>query len=34
LRLDVDPEFDLFRKLDVEEAPPALSGRSAPTRAR
>ena len=25
-RLDVDPEFDLFRKLDVEEAPPALSG--------
>jgi hypothetical protein len=26
LRLDVDPEFDLFRKLDVEEAPPALSG--------
>jgi peptidase M28-like protein/PDZ domain-containing protein/peptidase M1-like protein len=26
LRLDVDPEFDLFRRLDVEEAPPALSG--------
>jgi aminopeptidase N len=26
LRLDVDPEFDLFRMLDVEEAPPALSG--------
>ena len=26
LRLDVDPEFDLFRVLDVEEAPPALSG--------
>jgi hypothetical protein len=25
-RLDVDPEFDLFRRLDVEEAPPALSG--------
>jgi len=25
LRLDVDPEFDLFRLLDVEEAPPALS---------
>jgi hypothetical protein len=25
-RLDVDPEFDLFRALDVEEAPPALSG--------
>jgi hypothetical protein len=25
LRLDVDPEFDLFRILDVEEAPPALS---------
>ena len=25
LRLDVDPEFDLFRRLDVEEAPPALS---------
>jgi len=24
-RLDVDPEFDLFRLLDVEEAPPALS---------
>jgi hypothetical protein len=26
LRVDVDPEFDLFRRLDVEEAPPALSG--------
>jgi hypothetical protein len=26
VRLDVDPEFDLFRRLDVEEAPPALSG--------
>jgi aminopeptidase N len=26
LRLDIDPEFDLFRVLDVEEAPPALSG--------
>ncbi len=26
MRLDVDPEFDLFRRLDVEEAPPALSG--------
>jgi aminopeptidase N len=26
VRLDVDPEFDLFRGLDVEEAPPALSG--------
>ena len=26
LRVDVDPEFDLFRTLDVEEAPPALSG--------
>jgi hypothetical protein len=26
LRLDVDPEFDVFRMLDVEEAPPALSG--------
>jgi hypothetical protein len=26
VRLDVDPEFDLFRLLDVEEAPPALSG--------
>ena len=25
LRLDVDPEFDLFRKLDREETPPALS---------
>ncbi len=25
LRLDVDPEFDVFRMLDVEEAPPALS---------
>jgi aminopeptidase N len=26
VRLDVDPEFDLFRMLDVEEAPPAFSG--------
>jgi len=26
LRLDVDPEFDLFRALDPEEVPPALSG--------
>ncbi|OGW63153.1 MAG: hypothetical protein A2638_04255 [Nitrospirae bacterium RIFCSPHIGHO2_01_FULL_66_17] len=26
LRLDVDPEFDLFRRLDREELPPALSG--------
>ena len=26
LRLDVDPEFDLFRALDREESPPALSG--------
>ena len=26
VRVDVDPEFDLFRVLDVEEAPPALSG--------
>lgn len=25
VRLDVDPEFDLFRKLDREEIPPALS---------
>ncbi len=25
LRLDVDPEFDLFRKLDREETPPALT---------
>ncbi len=25
LRLDVDPEFDLFRRLDREETPPALS---------
>ena len=25
-RLDVDPEFDVFRVLDPEEAPPALSG--------
>jgi hypothetical protein len=25
LRLDVDPEFDLFRRLDREELPPALS---------
>lgn len=25
LRLDIDPEFDLFRKLDREEIPPALS---------
>jgi hypothetical protein len=26
LRLDVDPEFDLFRRLDSRERPPALSG--------
>ncbi len=26
LRLDVDPEFDLFRRLDREEIPPALTG--------
>lgn len=26
LRLDVDPEFDLFRLLDPDEMPPALSG--------
>jgi hypothetical protein len=26
LRVDIDAEFDLFRMLDVEEAPPALSG--------
>ena len=26
LRLDVDPAFDLFRRLDPAEAPPALSG--------
>ena len=25
LRLDIDPEFDLFRRLDREEMPPALS---------
>ena len=25
LRIDVDPEFDLFRKLDREEIPPALT---------
>lgn len=25
LRVDVDPEFDLFRRLDREETPPALS---------
>ncbi len=25
LRLDVDPEFDLFRRLDREEVPPAIS---------
>jgi aminopeptidase N len=25
LRLDVDPEFDIFRRLDKEEIPPALS---------
>ena len=25
LRIDVDPEFDLFRRLSVEETPPALS---------
>jgi len=26
LRLDTDPEFDLFRRLDREEIPPALPG--------
>src|SRR4029079_16741531 len=26
LRLDVDPAFDLFRRLDAAEAPPAVSG--------
>lgn len=26
LRLDIDPEFDLFRKLAQEESPPAFSG--------
>jgi len=26
LRLDIDPEFDLFRRLDRSELPPALSG--------
>ncbi len=26
LRLDVDPEFDLFRRLDRDEIPPALTG--------
>jgi hypothetical protein len=26
LRVDVDPEFDLFRRLDPAELPPALSG--------
>ncbi len=25
VRLDVDPEFDLFRRLDISEMPPALS---------
>ena len=25
LRLDIDPEFDIFRRLDREEMPPALS---------
>lgn len=25
LRIDVDPEFDLFRRLSIEETPPALS---------
>ena len=25
LRLDVDPEFDLFRRLDINETPPSLS---------
>jgi len=25
LRLDIDPEFDLFRRLDREEVPPAIS---------
>lgn len=26
LRLDVDPEFDIFRRLDRNETPPAISG--------
>lgn len=26
LRIDVDPEFDVFRRLDPRETPPALSG--------
>ncbi len=26
LRVDVDPDFDLFRRLDPRESPPALSG--------
>jgi len=26
LRLDVDPEYDVFRRLDLDETPPALSG--------
>ncbi len=26
LRLDLDPEFDLFRRLDAREIPPAISG--------
>ena len=26
LRIDIDPEFDIFRLLDSEETPPALSG--------
>lgn len=25
LRIDIDPEFDLFRRLDLDEIPPALS---------
>ncbi len=25
VRLDIDPEFDLFRRLDREELPPAMS---------
>jgi hypothetical protein len=25
LRIDIDPEFDIFRRLDIEEIPPAVS---------
>ncbi len=32
LRVDVDPEFDLFRRLDPRESPPALSGAFGATR--